>query len=547
MKNFFKKRKRLIPLFLILLIASFLRFYQLDKIPPGIHADEADTAYSAYSILSTGLTQYGDFNLLAFTEFNVGTHPPVYTYILMPLTYLFGMNIFVERLPSAIAGVGSVLIFYLFLKNIFKSEKVALTGALLIAINPWAIHMSRQGLLESLSLFFVVSGVTLFLYAKTNKKFILSAILLGLSLHTYDAPKVILPFLILGFIIYRWTFFIKNKKNLTSFILVFLLFFLLMLSVLFNGQIRDYESVSILGRPEISRIVDSERYLTNAPLWLSGIFHNKITVIFSTLITNYVKVFSVNWMFLNGDGNLQQAIGNYGQYFLFELPFFFLGIFNIFKTKIRIGCLLLFWMLIAPIPGAITSTGNFPYRAILLLPVPIMFSSYGLVSFWESLKKKSILNFSLKATLVVLSMMFVLGYLYTYFFDYPVYASERWAKQQNGAIKYAITEEKKYSNIYLDGGRDWLMMYGFFTKKDPKLFQRSYKDRIDYKGAKFVKIDNFYFGDISEIENCKELSLCFPKNSLVITSANNFKSEKPQKSFYDPGNVRIIFNAFVIR
>lgn len=534
-------------LLLIIILAFALRFYQLDKIPSGVHADEADTAYSAYSILNTGLTQYGDFNPLAFTEFNVGTHPPVYTYVLIPLTYLFGMNIFVERLPSAIAGVGLVLVFYFLLKNIFKSEKVALTGTLLIAINPWAIHMSRQGLLESLSLFFVVSGITLFLYAKAGKQFMLSAALFGLSLHTYDAPKVILPILILGLIVYRWKFLMKNKKGLFTFLLVFLLFFSLMLSVLLNGQIRDYESVSVLGRPEISEIVDNERYLTNAPLWLSSIFHNKLTVTLSTLTTNYVKVFSVNWMFKNGDGNLQQAIGNYGQYFLFELPFFFLGIFSIFKTKIKAGWLLLFWMLIAPIPGAITNTGNFPYRAILLLPVPIAFSAYGLVSFWEMLKKKTVLNVFSKFALIVVSLMFILGYLYTYFFDYPVYASERWAKQQNEAIKYAITEKSKYDNIYLDGGRDWLMMYGFFTKKDPSVFQKNYKDKIDYKGTEFVKIDNFYFGSISEIEKCKKLSFCFPKNSLIITSGNNFKNEKPEKSFYDPGNVRIIFNAFVTK
>ena len=60
--------KKYFLLLLILLLALFLRFWQLGEIPSGIHMDEADTGYSAYSILKTGLSQYGTFNLLALEE-----------------------------------------------------------------------------------------------------------------------------------------------------------------------------------------------------------------------------------------------------------------------------------------------------------------------------------------------------------------------------------------------------------------------------------------------------------------------------------------------
>ena len=74
MKQIFNWKAGLI---VIVLLASFLRLWQLGEIPSGIHADEADTGYSAYSILKTGKTQYADFNPLMFTEENGGSQDDI--------------------------------------------------------------------------------------------------------------------------------------------------------------------------------------------------------------------------------------------------------------------------------------------------------------------------------------------------------------------------------------------------------------------------------------------------------------------------------------
>lgn len=532
---------------LIVTIASLLRVYQLGNIPPGIHADEADTGYAAYNLLGTGLTQFGDFNPLALTEHNGGTHPPVYTYLLIPLIHFFDLNIFTERLPSVLSGIGLVIVFYFLTKELFHSRKTAAISSLLVALNPWAIHISRQGLLESVSLFFVVFGVYLFLRAKKNNLlYISSAISFGLSLHSYDAQKIVVPLLIIGLFFFRLDLFKKNKKHFLYFILTFLFFFLLMVYVLLTNQAKDYQMVSVISS-SIVKAVDKERYLTIAPLWLSSMFHNKLTVSMSALITNYLEVFSANWLFKNGHSNLQQAIGGYGQFYLFEAPFFFIGIYQMLKKYKKTAFLLLFWFLISPLPGAITSTGNFPYRDILLLPIPIIFSAYGIIYVFNYFSSNNYKNIFIKLVIVIASTVFVIDYVFVYFFDYPIYGSEYWAKQENDAIKYAVLNSKKYDQVYIDGGLDWPIIYSFMEKTDPLIFQKAYKNKVNYKGIELIKINNYYFGDFAGFKKVKFASAYFPKKSLVITNMSNFTGEKSIKEFRDPEGVRVIFKAIQVK
>lgn len=141
-------------LIIIILIAVFLRLWMITLVPPGIHSDEADMGYAAYSVLKTGQTQYATFNSLAFGEFNGGTFPPFVSYAMMPFIYLFGLNIVTERLPSILFGIGTIPVMFFLVKKLFQSDAAALVASFLIAINPWSIFVSRQGLLETPAVFF---------------------------------------------------------------------------------------------------------------------------------------------------------------------------------------------------------------------------------------------------------------------------------------------------------------------------------------------------------------------------------------------------------
>lgn len=56
-------------LFLIFLLAFFLRLYHLDQIPSGFHNDEVDVGYVGKFIILHGHDPAGNFLPLAFNKF----------------------------------------------------------------------------------------------------------------------------------------------------------------------------------------------------------------------------------------------------------------------------------------------------------------------------------------------------------------------------------------------------------------------------------------------------------------------------------------------
>ena len=540
-------RRKYIGLILVLLLAVFLRFWQLGNNPPGLHADEALTGYTAYSLYMTGLDLHGNFRLLSLADTNIGgSYPPLYSYILIPFIKIFGLNLFVDRLPPTIFGVLSVLAVFHIVKKLLKSEKIALLTSLLFALNPWAIHISRQGLLESISVFFVLTGILFFVYFEKKSVFLIfSALFFGFSLYAYDAPRLFLIFLIPMIIILYKDKLLKIKKySLTSLILLCVFYSLIFLNLI-KGELNEYRRSSMLNFEQVSKVVDLERTMTKSPLWLSSFFHNKLTVSLNNTITNYFNSFSVNWFFVNGSGNLQQAVARHGEFYFFELPFFFIGIYLMFRDKRKIALFFLFWMFAGALPGGL-SKGSYVYRSVHVLPIPIIFSSYGIIYFWTALKKRRvILRYTAKLLLTVISVMYISSYLFTYFYDYPIYASDRWAKEQNETIAYAISQKNSYSKIFIDGGEAWATQFAFHKILNPNIYQNAYKNKQVVNNTEVLVINNFYFGNYNFDKN-KSLSYYFPKGSLLVTGNLDFPKDKLLKTFSKYKDIQVIFRVYEV-
>src|SRR4030043_1321992 len=93
-------------LFLIILFALILRLFKIDSYPPSLTWDETSLGYNAYSILTSGYDEHGEFlplaRFIAFGDYK----PPGYIYAAVPSVILFGLKEFSVRLPSALAGFG---------------------------------------------------------------------------------------------------------------------------------------------------------------------------------------------------------------------------------------------------------------------------------------------------------------------------------------------------------------------------------------------------------------------------------------------------------
>src|SRR3989344_1954701 len=150
-------------LFIIIVLAFFLRFFLLSVIPVGFNPDEASFVYDAYSILKTGKDQWGHSWPLVLESFG-DFKSPLYTYLTIPSVALFDLTKFAVRFPNALLGTAAIYITYLLVVELEKNSKnnnspitihhsLAAIAAFLLAISPWHIMMSRCAFEANLTTF----------------------------------------------------------------------------------------------------------------------------------------------------------------------------------------------------------------------------------------------------------------------------------------------------------------------------------------------------------------------------------------------------------
>src|SRR3989338_11654946 len=147
-------KKRIFLLILILAIAAILRFYRLGSIPASLYSDEADQLYNAYSVLTTGKDEHGQFLPVSFRSFG-DWKPPLQTYVMIPFVWILGPTEVAARLPSVFAGLGTIILTYLLVQILLEQKmyqkripyKLALLAAYALSIAPWHILQRRAAML----------------------------------------------------------------------------------------------------------------------------------------------------------------------------------------------------------------------------------------------------------------------------------------------------------------------------------------------------------------------------------------------------------------
>lgn len=517
--NTFKKTAILLTL--IILLAAILRLPLLDKYPQGITVDEAGQGYSAYSILKTGKDEWGDFfplNPRGFGDYK----PPVMMYLLIPSIAIFGLNEFAVRLPSAIAGIATVLVIFLLVRDLFKNRNLGLLSAFLTSISPWHVYYSRLGWESNIGLLFFTLGIWLFVKGVEKGKFLpLSLLSFSFSALSYHSFKLLVPLLLITLIVIFW----KHTKLLTpsawvSAVVIGLIFTLVVgYGLVFSGASRRAADQSILKQENLFALKEKES--TNRSPWpVKKFFFNKYYFFTSKVADNYLGYFSLSFLF--GPHRSNSSILNFpnmGLFYIWQLPLILLGVFYLLKNKSKAGLLLTAWIFLAPIPASLTQDYMHAGRAQALFPALTIVSAIGLYSFLNLLRNQraDIFKTSVAAAGLIILISIVgraNNYLY-HTFNTPLGGLKQGYKE---ILNYVEGNKSNYDKIiFTKFHSEPHAFIGFYLKTDPVHMQNAAKNwkKFEEDGLRFLDMSDYNLGKY-EFRNIDISRDRHNKNSVII-------------------------------
>ena len=512
------KKKIAILLFLIILFGSFLRLYKLDKFPPCLFGDEVDVGYQAYSILKTGKDYMGQRWPISFHSL-ADWRTPLFLYTTVPFVAIFGLNGWGVRLPAAFFGIITLPIFFLLIRKLFKNDDLALLGTFFLSISMWHLQYSRAAFEVTQMLSLIITGVYFFLKGQGKWQFLLlSAIFLGLAPYSYNTAKFFIPIFVLFLIVLFWERLQKiSLKRLLLVIFVFGLISAPMTWDIFFGEATDRFSIlSIFTDPTVVPQIGFDRQVDMrvsigkdvpvgaVPSFSSRIFHNKFLFWGISLLQNYFKVFSTDFLFVRGDVNFRHSIqGGFGQLYWLDIIFLLLGLYFMVRYKnSKIKRLILGWLLLAPIPSTLTRDGgNHATRLILILPPLLILITFGIYNFLEKFKKINQKIIACCLLFTVYCFLFIL-YLHRYYVHYPLESEEWWHYGFKELAEYVKENELKYDYIvFSDRDQPPLIFSLFWLKIEPKIFQENKLEWVqisDAIWADHLPNTKYYYGHVLE-------------------------------------------------
>ncbi len=185
-------------LLLVTALAAGLRFYHIDRLPPGLHYDEAFN-----NLLALRLPQWDPFPPFFFDiEFGrCVLHP----YLIALLFQATGPILLGGRLVSALAGTSTVPLLAFAVREMFREDAgerramgLGITSALSLAVLYWHVHHSRIGIEYVMVPALAVPALGAIWWALRRRRFwhaVAAGVILGLTLYTYP-PAIFVPALL---------------------------------------------------------------------------------------------------------------------------------------------------------------------------------------------------------------------------------------------------------------------------------------------------------------------------------------------------------------
>jgi len=498
--------KKIVFLLLLTLLAFVLRVYQISEVPASLSWDEASLGYNAYSISQTLRDEHGEFlpiaRFVAFGDYK----PPGYIYIDAVFVKILGLNEFSTRLPSVFAGTLIVWVVFFLTKEILYFFKVSknklrlggLFSSFLLAISPWSIQFSRAAYEANLATLFSGMGLWLFLrgWRLNNwKSLFFSAVSFAASMYTFNTHRVFVPMLLVALAI----IFIKQiwqaKKLFLLFTISFLLLVLPMVPHLMSaeGKLRFQEVAWVNDLAPIQQA--NKRILIDKNDWSGKIIHNRRMVYLFQFLEHYFDFYNPKFLFATGDVNPRLSVQSVGELYLIDLPFILFGIYFLVSKRSLGSLVILVWLVLAPIPGALARETPHALRVLNILPLPQIVMGMGVIQIYTVFKRKRNILFGLGvATIYCLSLVL---YLADYYHFYRTFYASEWQYGYKQMINLVQKNEKRYEKISVteNYGRPYIYFL-FYNSYSPQKYWATRKVERDWYGFWYVRsFDKYQFGN----------------------------------------------------
>lgn len=539
--------KKILPVIFVLLIAVIAIFWNLGKAPSGVLVDEASLGYNAYSVLQTGKDEWGDSFPLTLKSFG-DYKPSGYIYFAIPFIKLLGLSPLSIRLPSAFAGLLSVLLVYLIIRSLTKNNLLSFICALILASSGWLIYMSRMAWEANVSLTLFLGGI--YFLINSNKKIlflILSAFFLSLSLYVYVGYKILTPLFLIFFSYYFYRNKLLDKKSLKTYFIIFLIFCLPFLyETVYKGAATRFSQVNVFNQAGTSMFINEQRAfcgMQNNKTLLSFcyLFWNKATVTLTDFTKKYLANFSTDFLFFTGDSATFINNPDHGGLPFWLLPFFIIGIIEMLRNWNSSNYqLILLWLLISPIMPSLAGKPHFVRSNMLLIPVVII-CGVGVLKVIEKLSLKNNFKkivFTSFFTLILLTSLAVL--MVDYLFIYTKKAMA-WDEYYLDIYKYLKTADQDYDVISIKKFNKHPYIYQLFYQSiDPKFFEDNVvRDKFEVLSVgKYKYVEADFKATFCLWQQTPQLKTLYVTNEVKenydpILVISSFNKVHPQAAIYD--------------
>lgn len=434
-------------LFFIVIIAGLFRFWQLTAYPTSLTMDEVAIGYGSYSLLHTGKDDKGQVIPLAFKS--VGDYkPPVNYYLDVVSIFVFDMSELAVRLPVAILGSLTVVVFAIFLRKLGLSKSISLFGGLWLAIVPWHVHHSRYGLEAVTALFFLLTGATSLLNAFSKKSYswlVLSLVSFSLSVWAYHSNRLFVPLFSIFLVSYKFSelkFIWRSKSKAVITGLIFCLFALPFLYLTFTSPAIKQRAAmtSILREQSLMLSLHKGEYNSFA----ERIFDNDAYLIFHHWLGKYTDYFDLRFWFWRALTYTPPGYPDSGLLYVIDLPLFVAGVYALIKSRNKfLKSLTIFWFFVGPLASSFTMNDQHTLRTLVWLPFFGIVTAMGFGLIFAKYKFKFLLIY-------LALLLFNVAYIKDlYVHALPRYFSEYWQYGFKEAAIYSCEHQDEYDRIVI--------------------------------------------------------------------------------------------------